>query len=35
MYKHFKNGFDVLFLRYYMKFGKDTELFHGGTQTAP
>ena len=31
IHKHFKNGFDVLYLRYYAKFGKDTELFHGGT----
>ena len=28
---HFKDGYDVLFLRYYAKFAKDTELFHGGT----
>lgn len=27
----FKEGFDTLHLRYYAKFGKDTELYHGGT----
>ena len=27
----FRPGYDLLFLRYYAKFGKDTELFHGGT----
>jgi hypothetical protein len=30
MQKHFEEGFDTLFLRYYAKFGKDTELYHGG-----
>jgi hypothetical protein len=29
--QHFRPGFDVLFYRYYAKFGKDTELFDGGT----
>jgi hypothetical protein len=28
---HFKEGFDTLHLRYYAKFGRTTELFHGGT----
>ena len=28
--KRLSPGHDVLFLRYYAKFGKDTELFHGG-----
>jgi len=28
---HFKDGYDTLFMRYYAKFSKDTELFHGGT----
>jgi len=28
--KHFEGGFDTLFLRYYAKFEKDTELYHGG-----
>jgi hypothetical protein len=28
--KHFEEGFDTLFLRYYAKFGADTELYHGG-----
>jgi len=28
---HFKEGYDTLFLRYYAKFGKTTELWHGGT----
>ncbi len=28
--KYFEGGFDTLFLRYYAKFGKDTELYHGG-----
>ena len=27
----FKDGFDTLFLRYYAKFAKDMELFHGGS----
>ncbi|MCY3018152.1 MAG: hypothetical protein NTW87_03850 [Planctomycetota bacterium] len=31
MQHHFKAGFDVLYLRYYAKYGKDTELYHGGT----
>jgi hypothetical protein len=29
--QHFRPGFDVLFYRYYAKFGKDTELYDGGT----
>jgi hypothetical protein len=29
--QHFHPGFDVMFFRYYAKFGKDTELFDGGT----
>jgi hypothetical protein len=28
---HFKEGFDTLHLRYYAKFGKAMELYHGGT----
>jgi len=28
---HFKEGFDTLHLRYYAKYGKNTELYHGGT----
>ncbi len=28
--KHFEEGFDTLFLRYYAKFEKDIELYHGG-----
>ena len=28
---HFKEGYDTLHLRYYAKFGKTTELWHGGT----
>jgi hypothetical protein len=28
---HFKEGFDLLHLRYYAKYGKTTELYHGGT----
>lgn len=28
---HFKDGFDTLHLRYYAKFGRNTELYHGGT----
>ena len=28
---HFKEGYDTLFMRYYAKFGKDTELYHGGS----
>src|SRR5262245_11765148 len=27
----FKEGFDTLHLRYYAKFGKNTELYHGAT----
>ncbi len=27
----FQPGYDLLFYRYYAKFGKDTELYHGGT----
>ena len=29
--QHFRPGFDVLFFRYYAKFGKETELYDGGT----
>lgn len=29
--QHFKEGYDTLFMRYYAKFSKDTELYHGGT----
>lgn len=29
--QHFKEGFDTLHFRYYAKFGKTTELYHGGT----
>jgi len=28
--KYFEDGCDTLFLRYYAKFGKDVELYHGG-----
>jgi len=28
---HFKEGFDLLHLRYYAKYGKNTELYHGAT----
>jgi len=28
--KYFEEGFDALFLRYYAKFEKNTELYHGG-----
>ena len=35
MYKHFKAGFDALFLRYYMKFGKDTDCSTAAPITAP
>jgi hypothetical protein len=28
--RHFEAGFDTLFLRYYAKFEKNTELYHGG-----
>ena len=28
--KHFEQGFDRLFLRYYAKFGAHAELYHGG-----
>jgi len=28
---HFKEGYDTLHLRYYAKFGRTTELWHGGT----
>jgi len=28
---HFKQGYDVLHLRYYAKYSKTTELYHGGT----
>jgi hypothetical protein len=28
---HFKEGHDVLFFRYYAKYSKTTELYHGGT----
>src|SRR5215831_16024169 len=28
---HFKEGYDTLHLRYYAKFGRATELYHGGT----
>jgi hypothetical protein len=28
--KHFKEGFETLFLRYYAKFDKNAELYHGG-----
>jgi len=28
--KHFEDGFDTLFLRYYAMFGRDTEVYHGG-----
>jgi hypothetical protein len=31
MNQHFKEGFDTLFMRYYAKFGKNTELYHGAT----
>ncbi len=30
MHKKLSPGHDVLFLRYYARFGKDTEVFHGG-----
>jgi hypothetical protein len=28
--KYFEEGFDTLFLRYYAKFDKDNDLYHGG-----
>lgn len=30
-YHHFKTGHPLLFLRYYAKYDKDAELYHGGT----
>lgn len=28
--RHFKEGYDALHIRYYLKFDKDVEVFHGG-----
>jgi hypothetical protein len=33
--KYFEDGFDTLFMRYYAKFGADSEFYHGGGHNGP